>query len=59
MVNFIDRPFVLALFDERLLLKKIEPIIEKVAELRRDSIQKLFESYYFNNLNAKAPIVRP
>jgi hypothetical protein len=32
MVNFIDRPFVLALFDERLLLRKIEPIIEKVAD---------------------------
>lgn len=32
MLNFIDRPFVLALFDERLLLRKIEPIIEKVAD---------------------------
>jgi len=32
MINFIDRPFVLALFDERLLLRKIEPIVEKVAD---------------------------
>lgn len=32
MINFIDRQFVLGLFDDKLLLKKIEPVIDKVAE---------------------------
>ena len=32
VINFIDRPFVLSIFDDKLLLRRLEPIVDKVAE---------------------------
>ena len=39
--------------------KDADVVKEAESELRRDSIQKLFESYYYNKNDVKAPIVRP
>lgn len=35
--------------------KDADAVKESEQQLRRDSVQKLFESYYYNKLEAKAP----
>jgi hypothetical protein len=49
VLNFIDRSFVLGLFDEKLILHKIEPMLDKVMETiipKFDQCTKTFGPFY-------------
>lgn len=49
IINFIDRKFVLSLFDEKFLLKKVDMNLEKLIESiipRFESVTKYFGPFY-------------